>query len=107
MEDTCSLAAVVLVVCIVRAAKGVQSVVDSEVPDVVVPSHHLAEFTLVVLDVIFQTGDSVVDVREVAHVEGAGQEGPAEREPGICAVQAGRYVVEVLNQVAGIPVVVD
>ena len=89
MEDTCSLAAVVLVVCIVRATERVQPVVDSEVPDVVVPSHRLTEFTFVVLDVVFQTGDSVVDVREVAHVEGAGQEGPAERESGICAVQAG------------------
>ena len=97
MEDTCGLAAVVLVVCIVRTTEGVQPVVDGEVPDVVVPSHHLTELTLVVLDVVFQTGDSVVDVREVAHLKCAGQEGPAECESRVRAMQAGRYVVEVLD----------
>ncbi len=49
----------------------------------------------------------MVDIREVTHLESAGQEGPAECKPSICAVQAGRYVVEVLNQVTSIPVVVN
>ena len=49
----------------------------------------------------------MVDIREVAHLEGTGQEGPAECEPCICAVQAGRYVVEILNQVAGISIVIN
>ena len=97
----------VLVVCIVRATEGIQPIVDGEVSDVIVPRHHLTELTLVVLDIVFQTGDSVVDGSEVAHLKGAGQEGPAERETGVRAVQAGRYVVEVLYQITSVSIVVN
>ena len=107
VEDARGLAAVVLVVRVVSTTERVQPIVNGEVPDVVVPCHHLAEIALVVLDVVLQAGDSVVDVHQFAHVEGFCQESPAERQSRVGAVQTGRYVVEVLDQVAGVPVVVD
>ena len=72
VEDACGLAAVVLVVRVVSTTERVQPVVDGEVPDVVVPCHHLAELALVVLDVVLQAGDSVVDIHQFVHVEGHG-----------------------------------
>ncbi len=52
MEDSSGLTPVVRVVLIIGSSEGVKSVVDGEIPDIVVPLHGNAQTFLVVLNFV-------------------------------------------------------
>ena len=62
MEDTGRLPAVVFVVVVVRTTKWEEAVVDGEIANLVVADHCVAQWRIVVGDLVLDGGDTVVDV---------------------------------------------
>ncbi len=85
----------------------VQSIVNCEVTNVVVANHSLARATLIGCHLILDRGQVVIQIDQLIEAEYVREQVACNRVAGVLAVQRRRYVVEIIVQVAGVPVIAD